>query len=254
MNGDSKGDPFSANQNADSDQRSAPGKPVGGDVEPIQPFSAQQSEFLCDEVITNGRTVANETQSAPSLYDSVVPFMMQPVPNDAVSLGIILDGDSGFIDTSPLPPMDNHARISTNAIPQIPPSVPHYPFSVPRNPARASPKPPSFIRPITEVKAKPKPKPSLLVKRPSTHAKSARLAKPTKPLPKPAVGTASTRLIPWMRKASVKCSALCFPRLSSSNLQERLEEMSDVFYIPTVEPPRRETGRQSYHRAAAEKV
>ena len=47
-------------------------------------------------------------------------------------LGIILDGDSGFIDTSPLPPMDNHARISTNAIPQIPPSVPHYPFSVPR--------------------------------------------------------------------------------------------------------------------------
>lgn len=30
--------------------------------------------------------------------------------------------------------------------------------------------------------------------------------------------------------------------------------MSDVFYIPTVEPPRRETGRQSYHRAAAEKV
>ena len=47
-------------------------------------------------------------------------------------LGIILDGDSGFIDTSPLPPMDNHTRFSTNAIPQIPPSVPHYPFSIPR--------------------------------------------------------------------------------------------------------------------------
>ena len=56
MNGDSKGDPFSsrrilsvtsrANQNADSDQRSAPGKPVGSDVEPIQPFSAQQSGIV----------------------------------------------------------------------------------------------------------------------------------------------------------------------------------------------------------------
>lgn len=47
-------------------------------------------------------------------------------------LGIILDGDSGFTDTSPLPPMDTRPRISINPIPPIPPSVPHYPFSVPR--------------------------------------------------------------------------------------------------------------------------
>lgn len=106
MNGDSKGDPFSsrlalsvtsrANLNADSDQRSAPGKPVGSDVEPIQPLNAQQSgsafstassyiEFLCDEIIPNGRTVANETQSASGLYDSVIPFMVQSIPNDAGS-------------------------------------------------------------------------------------------------------------------------------------------------------------------------
>ena len=125
-----------------------------------------------------------------------------------------------------------------------------------RKPSSVATKP--TIKSIAEVKAKVRGKsvsvpptgPTLTLQRTSSRSKEASSSSAVS-LPQPSSKQQSSR---WTRPTKIEYSVLCLPAPSPSLVQQRLTEISPIFYIPNALNPQPVGRRESHHRAAAERM
>ena len=125
-----------------------------------------------------------------------------------------------------------------------------------RKPSSVATKP--TIKSIAEVKAKVRGKsvsvppkgPTLTLQRTSSRSKEASSSSAVS-LPQPSSKQQASR---WTRPTKIEYSVLCLPAPSPSLVQQRLTEISPIFYIPNALNPQPVVRRESHHRAAAERM
>ena len=125
-----------------------------------------------------------------------------------------------------------------------------------RKPSSVATKP--TIKSIDEVKAKVRGKsvsvppkgPTITLQRTSSRSKEASSSSAVS-LPQPSSKQQASR---WTRPTKIEYSVLCLPAPSPSLVQQRLTEISPIFYIPNALNPQPVVRRESHHRAAAERM